>query len=148
MRIMCDTNVLVRAALSPGGAASELMRMIALDHALITSSAQFAELLDVLRRPAIVALHKLGERGIRRYISRIFKLARVVTLPAEIPLIVAHDPKDNPIVMTAISGNAEFLYTLDRHLRTAQVIEYCRTYGVEIISDADLLARLRASSPQ
>lgn len=144
MRIMCDTNVLVRSALSPAGAASELLRIVALDHVLVTSSAQFAELLDVLRRPSIAALHKLDDHGIRRVITRLYKLAVVVALPAEIPQIVHGDPKDNPIVMTAIAGRAEVLCTLDRHIRDEQVRQYCRQQGVRVLTDAELLKELRA----
>ncbi len=143
MRVMCDTNILVRAALSPGGAASELLRIFAIDHVLVTSSAQLAELLNVLRRPAITALHKLDDHGIRRVITRLYKLSAVVALPTEIPQIVRADPKDNPIVMTAIVGRAEVLCTLDRHFREAEVQEYCRRQGVRILTDAETLAELR-----
>lgn len=145
MRIMCDTNVLVRAVLTPGGAASELLRLVAAEHVLITSAAQLSELLDVLRRPAIRALHQLDERGVRRFIARLYKASAVVPLPAEIPQIVARDPKDNPIVMTAVVGMASILCTLDRHLRTAAIADFCRPYGLEVITDRELLVRLRHS---
>src|SRR5437868_1463435 len=104
MRIMCDTNVLLRAFLTPAGAAAELLKKIASDHLLVTSVFQLAELLDVLRRPKIRALHGRDERGIRRVISSIYKLSVVVPLPADIPEVVPDDPKDNPIVVTAIAG--------------------------------------------
>ena len=103
MRVMCDTNVLVRAILSPSGAAAELLRRIAGEHVLISSSFQLAELLDVLRRPKIKTLHGRDEHQIRRVVSNFYKLAVVVPLPADLPAIVASDPKDNPIVMTAFS---------------------------------------------
>jgi putative PIN family toxin of toxin-antitoxin system len=143
MRVMCDTNILVRAALSPAGSASELLRLVALEHVLVTSSVQLVELLDVLRRPSIAALHKLDDHGIRRFITRLYKLAVVVPLPALIPQVVPGDPKDNAIVMTAIAGEAAVLCTLDRHLRIAQVREHCDRQGVRIRTDAELLAELR-----
>jgi predicted nucleic acid-binding protein len=148
MRIFCDTNILVRVALSPSGLANELLERIAAGHQLVTSSAQLSELFEVLRRPAIAALHKLDERGIRRFIARVYKLSVVVPLPADVPLILPHDPKDDPIVMTAVVGRAQVLCTLDRHLRSVAVAAFCRPHGIEILTDQELLQRLRGTSPK
>jgi len=116
MRVTCDTNVLVRAAISPTDAAAELLSRIVTVHVVVASQFEFAELFDVLRRPRIRALHCLDDRRIRRFISRLYQLSAIVPLPAEIPSIVPHDPKDNPIVTTAVAGQADVLCTLDRHL--------------------------------
>ncbi len=143
MRIMCDTNVLLRAFLTPTGAAAELLKQIAAEHLLVTSLFQLTELLDVLRRPKIRALHGRDERGIRRVISRVLQLAVVVPLPADLPAVVPDDPKDNPIVMTAIAGKAEVLCTLDKHLHDSKVVDFCARHGVRVVKDASLLAELR-----
>jgi putative PIN family toxin of toxin-antitoxin system len=119
MRVMCDTNILVRAVISPYGPAVELLRMIARDHSLVTSLHVLSELYDVLRRPKIRKLHKLRDAKIRRVVSRIYKLATVVPLPTPVPVTVPRDPKDNPIVLTAVAGHAEILCTLDRHFARA-----------------------------
>jgi predicted nucleic acid-binding protein len=58
MRIVCDTNVLVRAALHPSGLAAELLHLIHRDHVSLTSTPLLAELLEVLRRDHIRALHR------------------------------------------------------------------------------------------
>ena len=144
MRIMCDTNVLLRAFLTPAGAAAELLKKIAGEHLLVTSVYQLAELLDVLRRPQIRALHGRDEGGIRRVVSGVYKLAVVVPLPAELPEVVPDDPKDNPIVMTAVAGQAEILCTLDKHLHEPSVVDFCTSHGIRVLKDADLLAELRA----
>jgi uncharacterized protein len=143
MRIMCDTNVLLRAFLTPTGAAAELLQRIATEHLLITSLFQLAELLQVLRRPKIRAQHGLDEQGIRRVITRIYQLAIVVPLPADLPAVVPDDPKDNPIVMTAVAGKAEVLCTLDKHLHDSMVVDFCARHGVRVVKDAGLLAELR-----
>jgi putative PIN family toxin of toxin-antitoxin system len=104
MRVMCDTNILVRGIISPYGCAAELLKTIALDHSLVSSLYLLSELYDVLRRPKIRRLHRLSDARIRRVISRLYKLSANVQLPTSIPVSVAHDPKDNPIVMTAIAG--------------------------------------------
>jgi len=143
MRVMCDTNVLVRAALTPAGAAAELLRQLSAEHLLVTSGYQLVELLEVLRRPAIRAIHGLADRRIRRFIARLYKLAVVVPLPKDIPRIVLGDPKDNPIVMTAVLGKADVLCTLDRHLHQPGVIGFCTENGVRVLRDSTLLAELR-----
>jgi putative PIN family toxin of toxin-antitoxin system len=145
MRIMLDTNVLLRAFLTPSGAAAELLKMIAADHLLVTSGYQLAELLDVLRRPKIRALHRRDDRAIRHIISRIYKMALVVPLPTQIPNAVPDDPKDNPIVLTATAGQADLLCTLDRHLHNPAVVDFCSRQGLRVLKDADLLAELRTA---
>jgi putative PIN family toxin of toxin-antitoxin system len=140
---MCDTNVLVRTILSPSGAAAELLRMVAHDHSLVVSLPVLGEVYDVLRRPRIRTLHRLSDPKIRRVVSRLYKLGTLVALPPAIPLVVALDPKDDPIVMTAIAGKAEVLCTLDRHLHDASVTALCAGYGIRVLRDADLLAELR-----
>jgi len=55
MRIVCDTNVLLRAALNPNGMAAELLRRIRTSHTLVSSHAILAKLLAVLRRSSPTA---------------------------------------------------------------------------------------------
>jgi hypothetical protein len=45
-----------------------------------------------------------------------------------------------------VVANAAFLCTLDRHLRTPSVVNYCAAHGIEVISDVDLLRRLRPAA--
>ena len=142
MRIMCDTNVLVRTVLSPGGAAAELLRLIARDHALVVSRPVLGEVYDVLRRSRIRSIHRLGDPRIRRVVSSLYKLGSFVPLPSTLPAVVPLDPKDDPIVMTAIAGKADVLCTLDRHLHDPAVTALCAGHGVRVLRDAELLAEL------
>lgn len=140
---MCDTNVLVRTILTPNGAAAELLRMVARDHSLVVSLPLLGEVYDVLRRPRIRSLHRLSDARIRRFVSRLYELGILVQLPAALPSAVSHDPKDDPIVMTAIVGKSNVLCTLDRHLHDSAVTTLCAGHGVRVLRDAELLAELR-----
>ena len=142
MRIVIDTNVLVRVFMSPQGPAAELLSRIAADHRLIVSSTILSEVYDVLQRSSIRRLHRLDDSQIRKAISRLYKLGAVVSLPPNVPQIVPHDPKDDPIVMTAIVGQASFLCTLDKHLRCQEVVDYCAGHGIKVVSDVELLQLL------
>src|SRR5476651_2029189 len=116
MRVTCDTNVLARAALTPAGAASHLLELIVRNHILIISLPILAELLEVLQRPRLSNLYQLDLRTTHRFIGQLHRTAIVVPLPMQLPAIIPRDPRDNPIVMTAVRGNADVLCTLDRHL--------------------------------
>ena len=145
MRVMCDTNILVRTVISPYGSAAELVRIVASNHSLVTSAHILFELYDVLRRPKIRKLHKLRDAKIRRIVSRLYQLSTFVPLPSSMPAVVLQDPKDNPIIMTALAGKAEVLCTLDRHLQTSDVVELCANHGIRVVRDDELLAELKAT---
>jgi len=51
-------------------------------HVSVTSTPLLVELLDVLRRDPIRALHRRDERGIRRYVARVFKWSDCVAVAA------------------------------------------------------------------
>jgi putative PIN family toxin of toxin-antitoxin system len=147
MRIVCDTNVLVRAAIHPSGLAGELLKLIRASHLLVASLPLLAEVLQVLRRPKIQALHGLDEHGIRRFVTALYKAALIVQVPHPIPRVVPHDPKDDAILLTAIGGKAERLATRDQHLFHPDVLKIGASYRVRIITDDALLEELRADRP-
>ena len=147
MKIVCDTNVLVRAAVNPNGLAGELLQHIRASHDLLASSPLLGELLDVLRRPKIKELHGRDEHGIRRFIASLYKAAIIVDVPHPVPRIVPHDPKDDVVLLTAIGGKANVLTSRDQHLFHRDVPTFAAGHGLRIIRDDDLLAELRASRP-
>jgi len=147
MRIVLDSNVLARAArpyLSP--AREVLLRCMEEPHVLLLSAFIVSELRRVLRYERVRKMHGLDDAGIERYLADVESAALFVALPEGAQeAIVAHDPKDDPIVHTAVAGEAEFLCTRDRHLHHVEAMEYCRVRGIEVLDDVALLARFRAS---
>jgi predicted nucleic acid-binding protein len=59
---------------------------------------------------------------------------------------VAADPDDDAIIATAVSSNATYLCTRDKHVRTPEVLAYCHGRGIEVVSDIELLNSLRQVS--
>jgi putative PIN family toxin of toxin-antitoxin system len=147
MRIVLDSNVLARAARPfPGPAREVLVRSTEEPHVLLLSAFIVSELTRVLRYDRVRKMHGLDDLDIERYVADVESAALIVALPATSQeAIVVHDPKDDPIVHTAVAGGAEFLCTRDRHLRHPAVTAYCRARGIEVLDDVALLARLRAS---
>ena len=150
MRIVLDSNVLARAARPVRGPAREaLLRCTEEPHVLVLSAFIVSELRRVLRYERVRKMHGLDDAGIERYVADVESAALIVALPVTSQeAIVARDPKDDPIVHTAVAGAAEFLCTRDRHLHDAEVTAYCRARGIEVVDDVALLARLRASEPR
>jgi predicted nucleic acid-binding protein len=70
-------------------------------------------------------------------------IADIVETPRNVAAI-SDDPNDDSIVAAAVVARAEALVTLDRHLHQAKVKDYCRLRGIVVLTDVELLARLRA----
>lgn len=147
MRIVCDTNVLIRAAINPNGLAGELLRRIRRSHVLVASHPLLAELFSVMRRPKIQALHGRDEHGIRRFVASLYKAAAIVQLPQPLPRVVPFDPKDDAVLLTAIGAKADVLTTRDQHFLHPDVLTLVARHGLRIIGDDQLLAELRATQP-
>ena len=57
--------------------------------------------------------------------------------------VVADDADDDFVIAAAVSGSADVICTLDRHIQTVEVRQYCVDRGVEVLTDIELLNRLR-----
>lgn len=145
MRVVLDTNVLARSAYSLTGPAAEVLdRIRGSDHVLIVSLHILGELNRVLRYPRLRRYHGLSDDEIERYVGDIEAAALVIPSAAEEPeAIVQDDPDDDLVIATAVAGQAHVLCTLDRHLWQQEVQDYCRQHGIQIMTDVELLEKLR-----
>lgn len=143
MRVVLDTNILARAAHNPTGPAGEALEFLGKpEHVLILSSFILDELDRVLRYPRLRQLHGLDETEIEKYVQSLADAALVVQITTAAGTVAA-DPDDDPIVATAEAGKADVLCTLDRHLHRPDVVDYCRHQAVDVLTDVELLQRLR-----
>ncbi len=146
MRIVLDTNILVRAVPHANSPAREVfVRAVVSPHLLIRSDFLLAELARVLRYDRLRPIHGLDEKGIDDHVANVAANSVAVQLPTEsVPSIIPRDPNDDLIVATAVLGGAEVICTLDRHLRHPDVVAYCAERGIRVMTDVELLQRLRA----
>lgn len=145
MRIVLDTNILVRAnpKAPPEGLARQLLSEAAYGPAtLIVSSPLLTELGRVLRYPRLQARWPLSDADIDGYLEFLKRVASFVELE-ESWAVVPDDPDDDPIVQTAVVGRADVLCTRDPHLRDPFVQALCRVYGIRILDDIALMRELR-----
>ena len=149
MRIVLDTNILVRA--NPRVVRQALARDLLLtivadgDHTLILSPAILAEARRVLQYPNVQKRWPLSEEEISRYLSALTAAAHVVELPGTAPAIVS-DPDDDPILQTAVAGLAQVLCTRDEAFNDIAVHAFSGNHGIRVMNDIDLIHELRRLS--
>jgi uncharacterized protein len=138
MRIVLDSNILVRAAWKTDGLASRLLRsLIEGPHRLIVSPFILGEVARVLAYPRLQSRWGLTEERIQGHVNRVAAVAEIVATTGADPVVPA-DPDDDFIVQTAITGRADVLCTRDSHLLAPEVVEHCQRHAVRIMDDIEL----------
>lgn len=142
MRMVLDTNVLARAG-GPDNPAEQLLEICFTPlHTLVTSDYQLSELDRVLRYDRVRAIHGRSNTEIDAYLRYIRDASFVVPLPSNSMSVVPSDPDDDPIVATAVLGQAHVLCTWDRHLFADSVQEYLSQVGIRVMRDTDVLREI------
>ena len=142
MRVVLDTNVLVRAMASPSGPAGELFERVSTDHVLVASLKLLEEVARALGYDWVRRIHQRTDTEITEFLASIENGATVVPLMEPLPRVVPGDPKDDLVVATAVAGRVDVICTLDHHFYQDQVRDYCRERMIEIMDDIELLRRL------
>lgn len=123
MRVVLDTNVLLSTLISPGSVPDRIYRAWEEGRfELVTSEWQLGELRRATRYPKLrkyVKPHEAGTmvRGIRREALVLERLPAVGLAP---------DPDDDPLLATALAGEAGYLVTGDRGLLSLGRVEHAR----------------------
>jgi putative PIN family toxin of toxin-antitoxin system len=145
MRVVLDTNLIVRAAGNRAGLARELL-LLALDerHTLVLSHSLYAEVEKVLHYPRIRALHGWNDEEIRRFLDFLVVGSEHITVIGyRIGPLVGVDPSDDMVLLTATAGQADVLGTNNRHFFAPDVPRFAASHGVQILRDVDMIAERR-----
>jgi putative PIN family toxin of toxin-antitoxin system len=138
LRVVLDSSVLISAFLTPRGTCAELLRRAASGAFVICLSPELLEdmVTPLLRAAKLQELYQYDRQQVAAFCEGLMRAAEQVTDLPELPDAVPLDPKDNPIVATAVKAHADFLVTGDRkHLLSLG------SYGeVRIISPREFLA--------
>lgn len=109
--VVLDTNVLISALIHDGVARNFLTRLISQNHLVALSSYIIRETEEVLRRA------KFSNREILNQLWKLVKKdAMFVNLKPSTFDFNLRDPKDHPILQTALAARARFLVTGDQDL--------------------------------
>jgi len=134
-RAVLDSSVLVSAFLKPGSLPATLLtRAREGAFSLVLSSYVIQETAAVLARPKVRAGRAYTPEEVARYCRDLLAVAEIV---GELPDIdaVPNDPKDNPVVATAVAGKADYLVTGDR----AHLLPLGEYRGVRMVSPREFL---------
>lgn len=141
MRIVSDTNVLARAhQLAHGPARRGLLFVATGSDVLILSQYLLQELRRILTYPRLVRNSGLTPLDISEYLDY---LARASTLvhPISLPRNLLEDQADEPVLGTALAGNADVICTRDAHFFAEDVQGFVAARGIQILTDVQLLRR-------
>jgi len=136
MRVVVDTNILVRAVIKPDGSVGPvLLRFRRGDYTLLYAQSLLEELIDVLNRPRIRAKYHLTDDDIKTVVGLILLRGEAVTLQQ--PITICRDPKDNKFLEVAVDGQADIIVSGDEDLLTLHPFR-----GIPILSPRDFLSEL------
>jgi putative PIN family toxin of toxin-antitoxin system len=133
---VCDTNVVVSAALFPSSVPGQAFRHARGSGRILTTPTLAAELHEVLSRPKF-ARYVTAELW-DEFLAAFFAQAEFVRVIEHV--ILARDPDDDHVLDAAINGNATCVITGDDDLLTLSSFR-----GIPILRPADYLNRYGAS---
>lgn len=115
LRVVVDTNILVRALIKLDGTFGPvLLRLRQDEYTLLYAPPLLEELVDVLNRPRIRRKYHLTDADIRTVVGLILLRGETVTPTRRIT--ACRDPKDNKFLEVAVAGNADVLVSGDEDL--------------------------------
>mgnify|MGYP000881424775 CR=1 FL=1 len=139
MRIVLDTNQLVRALMRPPQLATFIMSWEGRRFTVVCSRPLLDEYAFVLQRPEIAELIYPELRRI--FLNRLQHEFTMVDIPDKLPAI-CRDPSDDKLIATALYGEVDYLVTADADLRTQAVSQVLLQQNITILSMDELIARL------
>ncbi len=135
VRIVLDTNILIGALITKGTPPDQLYQAwLRGQIELVTSTAQMAEVANVLTRPRLQKYLDVEEAA--AIVENMDTRALVLdTLPN---VSLSPDPKDDPILATAIAWKVDLIVSGDKkHMLALGEVE-----GIPIVTARDALDRL------
>jgi uncharacterized protein len=125
VRLVLDTNVLL-AALIARGVCSDLLEHCVLTHTMVASDFIFKEL-----RLHLVGKFNYPNQEADEAIALLQSQVELVT-PTRFDQPICRDPDDDPVIGTAVAGQADCIVTGDKDLLALQQYQ-----GIQIVSPAD-----------
>ena len=144
MRVVLDVNILVRANERSAGLARDLLRELLRQRATILISTEILiELVRVLRYPRLQARYGFTETDIYEYIQFLKNAGEFVVTDTSLSVPI-RDAADIAVVQTAITGEAEFICTVDTDFHEPLITGFLGRAGIKVVNDIALMQILRA----
>jgi putative PIN family toxin of toxin-antitoxin system len=138
MRVVVDTNILIRALIKPSGTVGPILRRLAqAEFEMVYSRAMFEELLEKLALPRLKNKYHITDDVIADLVALLTLRAKLVA--PDVTVTVCRDPEDNMVIEAALAGRAECIVTGDDDLLTLHQYE-----GIDFIAPREFIAKLDA----
>lgn len=135
MKVVLDTNVFISGIFWEGNYCSQIITLWKEGKIILVSSEEcIEELIETLRDFKI----QMPEEMIQAWQSLILRNSFIVSSTEKISLIV-DDPEDNKFFEVAITGNAQYVISQDKHL--LEVKEYM---GIQVLKPLEFLTLIKA----
>lgn len=134
MRVLCDTNTLISAAIAKGKPRKLLLKALANEFVLIASNELLGELEEVITKPKF----KLSSFEKSKSVAAVRKTAEIVKVQSDFK-VIKEDPDDNMILNTAYDGKVDYIVTGDSDLLKLEEFE-----GINIVSANGMLKILES----
>ncbi len=146
MRIVLDTNQLVRALMRPPQLATFVMAWEARRFVVVSSQPLLDEYERVLAYPEIAEL--IFPELLRAFRSHLIHDIELVDVPEVAP--ICRDPDDDKVIAAAIFGMVNYLITDDSDLQAPAVVDVLRDAGIIVASMNKFVNAISAetSAPQ
>lgn len=131
MKIVIDTNVFIAAFISPRGKSSEVMERCFTLHEVVCSEFILNEFRDKM-----LGKFKREPSDVAEAIS-LLRARLIMVTPAELSKAASRDTKDDPILGTAIAGQAEQIITGDKDLLSLASFGTIRIVNPTVFFDED-----------
>jgi putative PIN family toxin of toxin-antitoxin system len=139
VRIVLDSNVLVRSFSGPGGLANEVLhKVLSNNHRLILSSEMLAEVTRVLRYPRMMTIHGQDEEAVYDFAASLRDGAEFVVL-SPLTSVEIRDRDDILVLQTALIGEADVICTIDRDFYESPASVFLARRGIAVVTDVQLM---------
>ncbi|MGD0293018.1 MAG: putative toxin-antitoxin system toxin component, PIN family [Terracidiphilus sp.] len=143
MRIVLDSNILVRSFVKSQGLARELLlAILSGEHTLILSHEILYEVARVLRYPRLMMVHGQNEEAIYNYTDWLRDAAEIIALNP-LQLAPIRDRHDIFVLQTALNGETDVLCTGDRDFFEPPASIFLAGVGITVLTDVQLMRRLK-----
>jgi putative PIN family toxin of toxin-antitoxin system len=144
VRIVLDSNILVRSFVKSHGLARDLLlAILASDHFLILSNEMLVEVARVLRYPRLMTIHRENEEAIYNFTGWLRDAGEIIALNP-LGLAPIRDRNDIFVLQTVLNGEADFLCTGDRDFFEPPASIFLASLGINVLTDVQLMQRLKA----
>lgn len=139
MRVVLDTNVIVKAFRSPAGGSAALVRAVRLGRVvMLVSPPLFFEYEQVLARPEHLAAAGATRKDSERFLDALAGML----VPVEVHVLwrpQLSDAEDEMVLEAAINGGAEAIVTFEQRTFAPAA----RSFGIAVLTPGAILARMR-----